>query len=261
MFEVMKMVSPISLDSVPDLIEPSLEMGRPEFAPLMRRSSHRGEGSRSTFEGSTLPAKRAAIDLFWLPLGAGGRFVRFNGRVYEAIHALLEHRRPLDLYHTALEVTVPEGCFVIENCWPVPDASGAARGVTVQGPVVSRLLGRYRPFHYEIRCWNEGVIADIREAVASPQRISDSEERARRLLELVGTVPPLLWGRDELAMGEMWNSNSVISWLLTRSGVSVEEIQPPSGGRAPGWATGIRLARHFGTDVSAHDPSLRAKTK
>jgi hypothetical protein len=25
------------------------------------------------------------IDLYWLPLGAGGWFVRFNGRVYESI--------------------------------------------------------------------------------------------------------------------------------------------------------------------------------
>lgn len=214
--------------------------------------------SRSILKGSESPPKGGTIDLYWLPLGAGGRFVRFNGRVYEAIHARLEHRQRLDLYHTALEVTVPEGRFVIENCWPIPDPCGAARGVKVEGPVGNRRLGHYRTFRYEIRCWSEGVIPDVREAVASPQRISDSEERARRLLELVGSVPSLLWGRDELAMGEMWNSNSVISWLLTRSGVSAQEIQPPSGGRAPGWATGIRLARLFGTDVAARALSPRA---
>ena len=99
---------------------------------------HSARGARSIFSGFP---------------GAGGHFVRLNGRVYEAIHARLEHRQPLDLYHTALEVTVPEGRFVIENCWPVSDASGATRGVTVQEPVGSRLLGRYRPFRYEIRCW------------------------------------------------------------------------------------------------------------
>lgn len=43
MHEVMKMTTQSSLDSVPDLIAPSLEMGRPEFAPLMQRYSHRGE--------------------------------------------------------------------------------------------------------------------------------------------------------------------------------------------------------------------------
>ena len=57
----------------------------------------------------------ASIELWWLPLGAGGRFVRLNGRVYEAVHALLERRRPLELYHCALEVRVPDRRFVIEN--------------------------------------------------------------------------------------------------------------------------------------------------
>jgi len=36
----------------------------------------------------------ASIDLYWLPLGAGGHFVRLNGRVYEAVAARLA-RRPL----------------------------------------------------------------------------------------------------------------------------------------------------------------------
>src|SRR5688572_7580026 len=79
--------------------------------------------------------EEASIDLYWLPLGAGGWFVRLNGRIYEAIRALIERRRPLDLYHSALEVYVPEGRFVIENSWPIPDADGASRGVVVEGPV------------------------------------------------------------------------------------------------------------------------------
>jgi len=40
-----------------------------------------------------ITGSRAGIDLYWLPLGAGGHFVRFNGRVYERLHAYLEHRR------------------------------------------------------------------------------------------------------------------------------------------------------------------------
>jgi hypothetical protein len=36
----------------------------------------------------------ASVDLYWLPLGAGGWFVRLNGRVYERIHAFVEHRAP-----------------------------------------------------------------------------------------------------------------------------------------------------------------------
>jgi hypothetical protein len=183
----------------------------------------------------------AGIDLYWLPLGAGGRLVRFNGIVYESIHARLECRLPLNLYHSALEVIVPEGRFVIENAWPIPDTDGAARGVAVEGPVGSRRLGCLRAFRYEIRRWRDGVIADVGEAVASPQRLSADPERAYRLLELVATVPALVWGRDELGLGEMWNSNSVISWLVARTGLPAGEIRPPVGGRAPGWASGLRL--------------------
>jgi hypothetical protein len=128
----------------------------------------------------------ASIELYWLPLGAGGWFVRLNGRIWEAIHARLEHRRPLDLYHTALVVRVPEGRYVVENCWPIPDAKGAAsRGVLVEGPVASCWMGRWRVFRYEVRCWRDGTIADANEAVASPQLLSDDPLQARRLLELV----------------------------------------------------------------------------
>ena len=181
----------------------------------------------------------ASIDLYWLPLGAGGHFVRLNGKVYEAIEAFRERRRPFDLYHSALEVRLPEGRYVIETAWPIPDARPASRGVVVEGPVGSRRFARFRVLRYEIRRWRDGVIPDILDAVASPQRLSDDEELARRVLDLAPTVPPHVWGRDELGSGEMWNSNSVVAWLLARSGLPVETISPPLGGRAPGWRVGI----------------------
>jgi hypothetical protein len=190
----------------------------------------------------TRATAQASIELYWLPLGAGGWFVRLNGRIWEAIHALLERRRPLDLYHTALQVRLPEGRFVIENCWPIPDADGAARGVVVQGPVASRRMARFRVFRYEVRRWRDGVIADADEAVASPQPLSHDPLRARRLLDLVGALPSPVWGRDELGTGEMWNSNSVISWLLARSCLPMDAIGPPAGGRAPGWQAGLVTA-------------------
>jgi hypothetical protein len=37
----------------------------------------------------------------------------------------------------------------------------------------------------------------------------------------------------------MWNSNSMISWLIARAGLDVGSIKPPTGGRAPGWNAGI----------------------
>jgi hypothetical protein len=189
------------------------------------------------------PVPPVGVELYWLPLGAGGWFVRLNGRIWEAVQARLEHRRPLALYHTALVVRVPEGRFVVENCWPIPDTAGAAaRGVLVEGPVGSRRMGRWRVFRYEVRCWRDGTIADADEAVASPQRLSGDPAVARRLLELVGSLPTPVWGRDELGTGEMWNSNSVIAWLLARSGLPTEEIRPPAGGRAPGWQAGLAVA-------------------
>jgi len=168
-----------------------------------------------------------------------------NGRIYESILARREHRRPLDLYHSALEVRLPEGRFVIENAWPIPDADGLSRGVVVEGPVGTSGLGRLRTFRYEVRRWRDGLIPDAAYAVASPQRVSDDPHQARRLLDLVPNVPALRWGRDEFRTGDMWNSNSVVSWLLAGSGVPMENIQPPHGGRAPGWEAGLELAgRH-----------------
>lgn len=168
--------------------------------------------------------------------------MRLNGRVFEAVAARLQHRSRCDLYHSALIVRVPEGLFVIEQA-PISDNKGVERGVVAEGPVGSRWAGRFRLFRYEIRRWRNGVIPDIGEAVASPQRLSDDPRQARRLLDLVPSVPTPVWGRDELGAGEMWNSNSFISWLIARSGLGAESIHVPVGGRAPGWDAGIVVAR------------------
>jgi hypothetical protein len=66
---------------------------------------------------------------------------------------------------------------------------------------------------------------------------------ARRLLNGVEQAPTPVWGRDELKAGEMWNCNSVIAWLITRAGIRIEALHPPLGGRAPGWRSGIEVAR------------------
>jgi hypothetical protein len=185
------------------------------------------------------------VDLYWLPLGAGGWFVRFNGRVYERILARREHRTPLALYHTGLEVTIPVGRYVIENAWPIPDSYPEARGVTVQGPVWASALGRFRIFRYEVRRWRDGSIPDVAEAVASPQLVSTDDDDARAVLRLVELVPRYVWGRREPETGEMWNSNSVISWLLASAELPADDIRPPEGGRAPGWTAGVVVARRI----------------
>lgn len=197
---------------------------------------------RAPLAGMLGSSLMTSIDLYWLPVGAGGRSVRFNARVFEGIRSRLERRPPLDLYHAALEVHVPQGRFVIEVT-PIPDGDGRSRGVVAEGPVGSRRAARLRLFRYELRCWPDGAIPDVDEAVASPQRLSNDHRLAQRLLDLVPSVPAAVWGRDELAAGEMWTSNSVISWLLDRSGVPMSPIHPPAGGCAPGWDAGLVTAR------------------
>ena len=143
---------------------------------------------------------------------------------------------------SALEVVVPDGRFVIESA-PIRDQRGQERGVVAEGPVGTNWAGRFRLFRYEIRRWRGGTIPDASEAVSSPVRVANDLGRAQRVLDLVPSIPTPVWGRDELHTGDMWNSNSLISWLLVRAGVDTDPLQPPPGGRAPGWDSGLFVAR------------------
>jgi hypothetical protein len=191
-----------------------------------------------------------SVDLYWIPLGAGAHVVRLSGKLYEAITASLGHRPRLALYHSALEVFVPDGSFVIESA-PIRDDHGRERrGVVAEGPVGTSWVGRVRLFRYEIRRWREGSIPDAEEAVSSPVRVANDVARAHRILDLVPSVPIRVWGRDELHTGDMWNSNSLISWLLFRAGVETDTLRPPPGGRAPGWDAGLIVARRQMAETS-----------
>jgi hypothetical protein len=201
---------------------------------------------RPNFEPDVRRPTRIGVDLYWLPLGAGGRSVRLNGRIFEAVVARLEKREPNDLYHSALKVRVPEGEFVIEMA-PIPDGNGALRGVVAEGAVGSWWARFLRVFRYENRRWHDGVIPDVDEAVDSPQRLTDDLLLAQRVFELVPEAPTPVWGRDELQTGEMWNSNSLIAWLIARSGLGVDAVHPPPHGRAPGWRAGLVAARRDAT--------------
>ncbi len=167
--------------------------------------------------------------------------MRLNGRLFEAVAALVGRRERRDLYHAALQVAAPGGRYVVEQAPAWRD--GAERGVVAEGAVVARAAGRFRLLRYEVRRWRDGTIPDLAEAVESPVRLSGDPSCAARLLDLVPVVPTPVWGRDELRTGEMWNSNSTVSWLLVRSGVDAEAISLPRDGRAPGWGAGIVAAR------------------
>ena len=188
-------------------------------------------------------SERASVDLYWLPLGAGdaSHCVRWNGRIFEAVAARYERREARDLYHSALEVHLGTDRFAIEMA-PVWGNRDADRGVVSEGSVGFPWLGRSRFFRYEVRRWRSGRIPDVSEAVGGPVRMSSDVDRARRVLDVVAAFPILTWGRDELHTGDMWNSNSLIAWLLARSGHGTSRIEPPPRGRAPGWQAGLVVA-------------------
>jgi hypothetical protein len=196
----------------------------------------------------------SAADLYWIPLGAGGRSVRFNGRVFEAIDAALHRRRRCDLYHAALVV---DG-YTIEIA-PSPDADEQSRGVVATGAVGSRLLGHFRLFRYEVRCWQDGVIPDLGWAVER-RRLTEDPAVARRLIDAVANVPTPVWGRDELGAGEMWNSNSMIAWVIASAGLPAEHIQPPPHGRATGWNVGLRVAYDAARTTDDEGEPCRGRT-
>jgi hypothetical protein len=192
-------------------------------------------------------SRAAAVDLYWIPLGAGGHSVRFNGKVFEAIEAARRHRPRCDLYHAALVVELDGDRYAVEVA-PSPDADEASRGVVGTGAVGSRLIGWLRLFRYEVRCWRGGSIPDLAYAVGEPCRLTSDPSAARRLIDLVSAVPRPVWGRDELRAGEMWNSNSMIAWLIAATGLATDELRPPPHGRAPGWDAGLEVARRSVAD-------------
>ena len=132
---------------------------------MSRRAESGAADSHENQDSSSSDGR--GVDLYWLPLGAGGHSVRLNGIVYEALIARLEPRAPCDLYHSALEIGVSDGRFVIEMT-RVRAADGAACDVVAGGAGGARWAGWFRIFRYEIRRWRDGFIPDVAEAVESP---------------------------------------------------------------------------------------------
>lgn len=196
----------------------------------------------------------AWIDLYWLPLGAGGRWVRWNGRIYERLAAIRQRRRPCDLYHSALLIRSHRTTYAVEM-GPVWNVAATDRGVVCEGPVGAQILGRFRAFRYEVRCWPGGSIPDLAEAVGGAHRVTDDPAQVAAVLSVLPQVPPLTWGRDELGTGDMWNSNSLVSWALARTGHDMQRIKPPPKSRAPGWRAGLCLADRASAGV---EPAISA---
>jgi hypothetical protein len=194
--------------------------------------------------GSVRPVGVDGVDLYWLPLGAGDRLpvVRSSGRLFEGLAARRAPRSPCDLYHAALEISLDGVRYAIEMT-PAWGGGGQDRDTVVSGPVGLRPLGRSRFFRYEVHRWRDGLIPDLALAVGGACRLSEDSELTRRLWEAVPAVPAATWGRDEQHTGDMWNSNSVVAWILVTTGVDLTDVVPPAGGRAPGWSAGAVVGR------------------
>ena len=146
---------------------------------------------------------------------------------------------------------MPEGHFVNEDGWPIPDENGASRGAVVEGPVFSRTFSAWRGLRHEVCVWRDGTIFDAGWAVESPQCVTSGAHVARRAIELASQVPARVSGRDEAGVGDIWNSTSVVSWILAPAGLDMDGIRPPARGAAPRWHAGFALARRFAEDRRA----------
>jgi hypothetical protein len=211
-----------------------------------RRIASQNSLTTKSLEASARDVLAPGVYLYWLPLGAGAYVVRLSGRAFEAMMARLQHRPRRDLYHSALEVVTPKARFVIEMT-PVPAHPDRDRGVVAEGAVGTKWARPFRVFRYEIHRWRNGVIPDLACAIGGPVRVSADPTVAERVLGLALSIPTPVWGRDELRAGEMWNSNSVASWLLSRSGTDIDDTRPPDNGRAPGWDAGRIVAERAET--------------
>jgi hypothetical protein len=183
--------------------------------------------------------------LWWIPVGAGGRVVIHTSRGWEAWAAHRERRAPRQLFHAALEVFDDGERFAIEMT-PVLGGPRGDRGVVATGPVGARVLGVTPLFRYEVRCWRDGVIPDLGFAVGPAVDLPLTHDRAAAMLRRLRDVPRYTWGRDVLGTGDMWNSNSLVSWLLSGAGCDAAELLPPPGGHAPGWSCGMAASRAGG---------------
>ncbi len=71
----------------------------------------------------------------------------------------------------------------------VHDWSGKERGVVAEAAVGALWAARFASSAYEIRLWRGGHIPDVAEAGDSPRRLTDDEQPAQRLLEVIPGVP------------------------------------------------------------------------
>ena len=184
----------------------------------------------------------SAVDLYWIPLGAGGHCVRFNGRVFEALEAARQHRQRCDVYHAALVVELDGDRYTIEIA-PSPNADEASRGVVATGAVGSRYARLAAPVSLRdpllARRVNPRSRLGGRRPPPAHQRSTDRPPATRPHRDRAHAR----LGTRRARSGREWNSNSD-DRLADRHRRSVDrDLRPPPRGRAPGWDAGLEVAR------------------
>ncbi len=90
-----------------------------------------------------------AIDLYWIPLGAGAQIVKASGMVYEWFAAKIQRRHRCALYHSALVVTQLQFCcgmgLVPLRGRHVKDCPSCRRAGTGLGSRHARCRARQQP--------------------------------------------------------------------------------------------------------------------
>lgn len=184
------------------------------------------------------------VRLYWVPVGG----TSITDVLDFIANRLIDNPDGKTIYHSALEIQFPEGgeCrrFVIELTESEDDPAEKARvGETVEHNI-------FGPFNYTIRLFRNGEVEDQVNAQA-PITLSNDCRIASNIAALVAAeeVPDLDYGEKigtRSGATDRWTSNSVISWLLQRTGLNPGGIFPPDGGIAPGWDAGLSHAwDHF----------------
>ncbi|MBI2767264.1 MAG: hypothetical protein HYX53_15315 [Chloroflexi bacterium] len=190
------------------------------------------------------------VDLYWLPVGAGTHFQRASLIAYGALLAAVTRRPRAGFVHAALKLRLDGRPYTLE-LMPIPARQETAPFLT--GPVGWRPAGRLRLFRYQLLCREGAVLPDEGWVVGSPLRLTSDCATADRVLDCARRVPPFTWGRRAKGTGEMWTSDSAVSWLLSVAGIDAAAIAVPAGMQAPGWRAGLELAlrpaRPDGNDV------------
>ena len=190
----------------------------------------------------------AAVELYWLPLGAGGHSVQVQR---PRLRGPGRGARPaaLDLISTTrhyASVSPREGSSSNRRLFPIGVAANVAS--SSRGRSAADGLGDFACFVTRSGSGLAARFPTSRRPLTARETTERRRDTGRRVLARAEEVPPLTWGRDEMRTGEMWNSNAVIAWVLSRSGIDAAQVMPPRGGRAPGWNAGLAVAQRSDSD-------------